>query len=360
MVNRKKSTHESIGTSELNEETTAADSLKADSNPVADPKSKIEMIANVIGAVNATRQEDLVNWFNATMAQFGPNKDHGVPDNSEKNKATLNAKPSAAVGSGGPDQKDPMPKLNVKEDLDKMFDGQELSEDAKQKVATLFEVAVQARVGTEQVRLQEQFETKLTEAVEGINTELTQKVDSYLEYVVESWMNENEVAIESTLRNELMTEFIDGLQKLFTDHYISVPEEKINVLESLTQKVEELEQNLDEIIGVNAALKDEVVESKRKEIFESLSENLTLSQREKFKTLADGVTFDGDLEDYSKKLTTVKDSYFTEKKVATPSNIQEETFEAEPTTPKQPTFDTSMNVYADAITRSQKNTYTKK
>lgn len=346
----KKKTEEVVNNSELNE-TTASDSLKPASNPVDDPKSKIEMIANVIGAVNAAKQEDLVKWFNDTMAQFGPNKDYGVGDNSEKNKSTIDAKPSAA-GTAGPDRKDPTPKLDVKEDLAKMFSGQDLSEDAKQRVSTLFEAAVQARIGLEQTRLEEQFETQLTEAIEQVNTELTQKVDAYLEYVVENWMTENEVAIESTLRNELMTEFIDGLQKLFVDHYIAVPEDKVNVLESLAQKVEELEVNLDSVINENATLKTEVLESKRKEIFESLADNLTLTQREKFKALSEGVDFDGDLENYSKKLTVVKENYFAEKKPAQ-SNIQEESFETEQA-PKQPVYDPSVNRYADAIARTVK------
>lgn len=352
MATKKKIQEEVVNNSELNE-TTASDSLKPASNPVDDSKSKIEMIAHVIGAVNANRQEDLVKWFNDTMAQFGPNKDLGVPDNSEKNKSTIDAKPSAA-GQAGTDRKDPTPKLDVKEDLATMFNGQDLSEETKQKVSTLFEAAVQARVALEQTRLGEQFQTQLTEAVEEINEELSQKVDSYLEYVVENWMSENEVAVESALRNELMSEFIDGLQRLFSDHYISVPEEKIDVLESLANKVDELEKNLDGVIGENATLKSEVLESKKKEIVESLSANLTLTQREKFKSLSEGVDFDGDLEVYSKKLTIVKDNYFTEKKVVAQSNIQEETFEAEPTAPKQPVYDPSVNRYADAISRTVK------
>ena len=135
-----------------------------------------------------------------------------------------------------------LPKLNVKEDLEPMFDGEDLSEEFKEKTATLFEAAVSARTSLEIARLEEEFETKLEEHVSTITEELTSKLDTYLDYAVENWMEENQVAIESALRNEIMEDFLDVLKGLFAEHYIDVPESKVDVLEALADKVETLDR----------------------------------------------------------------------------------------------------------------------
>jgi uncharacterized protein YjgD (DUF1641 family) len=244
-----------------------------------------------------------------------------------------------------------MPKLNVKEDIEEMFNGQDLSEEFKDNVATLFEAAVSARVIAEQTRLEEEYETKLQEEVSSIAEEMTSKLDTYLDYVVENWMKENEVAIESTLRNELAEEFIEGLKNLFAEHYISVPEEKVDVLEAMAEKVEALESRLDETISENVELKNYFVEGQRLEIVSELASDLALTQQDKFSALVEGIEFDGDLDVYAKKLMIVKENYFRNEATSS-SSIEEETFEGEISETRN--IDPSVGRYLAAISRTVK------
>lgn len=336
----------------IDENTLAMDSLKPASRSVSDPKSRIEMMTAVLHGMDTLPKKDLVKWFDQTMAVFGPGKDYGVGDKSGSNQATLDMHPSAAAATKGPKTKYPMPKLGVKEDVEEMFAGQDLSEEFKDKATTLFEAAVTARMITETARLEEEFDAKLEEAVAEINEELTSKVDAYLDYVVESWMKDNEVAIESTLRNEIMEEFIDGLKNLFAEHYIDVPQDKVDVLESLADKVSELESKLDEQISENVEMRRAFVEVERKEVFESMLTDLALSQQEKFAALAEGIDFDGDVETYAKKLAIIKENYFATK-APSESNITEETFEGEVST-QTVSMDPSVSRYVQAISRTTK------
>jgi hypothetical protein len=288
------------------------------------------------------------------MAQFGPGKTYGVGDNSGHNQGSLDMKPSAASTNKGPKTKDGMPKLNMKEDVEEMFAGSDLSEEFKDKASTLFEAAISARIITETARLEEEFEQKLEEQVSVINEELASKIDTYLDYVVENWMKENEVAIESALRNEIMEEFMDGLKNLFSEHYINVPEDKVEVLEALAQKVSELEVKLDETISENAILKGELVEDQARGIFEELASDLALTQQEKFSALAEGIEFDGNLETYAKKLNIIKENYFRTETTTKSSNIEEETFEGEITESTNRYVDPNVNRYVQAIARNVK------
>ena len=155
----------------------------------------------------------------------------------------------------------------------------------------------------------EHVEEHLVEAVEEINQELTEKVDSYLDYVVEQWMEDNEVAIESTLRNELAEEFIDGLKNLFAEHYIDVPEEEVAVVEELSQTVEELETKLNEEIERNVALTGMVSESRKSELTSYVCEGLTTTQAEKLKSLVEGVEYTND-DEFITKISTLRENYF--------------------------------------------------
>lgn len=347
---------------EVLDESAASETLHPNTRPVNDPKSKVEAITRVVGAMASMTKGDMIDFFNQSMAQIGKEAEK-VPSSSEHNKSTINMKPSKAVG-GGSDRKDATPKLDVpgwmklsvKEDAEEMFAGEDLSEDFKAKALVIFEAAVNARAIAEETRLQEEYEEKLAAAIEeGAKTvieELNSKVNSYLDYVVETWMEDNKVAIESTLRAEITNEFIDGLKKLFTEHYIEVPEEKVDVVEALTEKVEALEIQLNGTITENAKLKEAFVEVEKKEIVESYIADLALTERDKFIKLAEGVEFDGDTETYSAKLALVKENYFNKKTVTKPSNITEESFETDDK--KDEVVDAQMARYAAAISRTVK------
>ena len=331
---------------DVHEETLAASSLHPKAAP-GEGMTKIGMMQNVLGKMNTMSKGDLTHWFNATMAQFGPGKDYGVGDNSAQNSATIDSK----LGKG-PKTAYPMPKLNVKEDVEEMFNGQELSEEFKESAATIFEAAVSARLIAETARLEEEYETRISEEVASLSEELSSKLDTYLDYVVENWMKENEVAIESSLRNELTGEFIEGLKNLFAEHYIDVPEDKVNVVEALTEKVSVLENKMDEIISENVELKMGILEAQRGEIFEGVSSDLALTQQEKFSALAEGIEFDGDLDLYTKKLMIIKENYFKNETLTRSSNIEEETFEGNVAVSHN--VDPSVNRYVQAIARTVK------
>jgi hypothetical protein len=333
---------------DLDEETLAASTLKPGAKSVdAGPQSKLGALSAIMSAAGGMSKDDL-NHFAATMAQFGPGKTYGVGDNSAKNASTIDMK-----GGAGPKTKDAMPKLNVKEDIDAMFAGQDLSEEFKESVETLFEAAVSARLTLETARLEEQFENKLQEELSVFQEEVNNKLDSYLNYVVEQWMKDNEVAIESTLRNELMEEFMEGLKTLFAEHYINVPQEKVDVLEALAEKVEVLENKLDEVITENTELKGVLAEESAKNIFEELSADLALTQQEKFASLAEGIEFDGNVETYEKKLKIIKENYFKADKASYSSNIEEETFEGE-LNESTVNIDPVVNRYVQAIAKTIK------
>lgn len=345
-ANRKKKTNEMV------EETLAASTLKPKAAP-GEPMSKIEAMKGVMSSMAGMEKSDLINFFNQVQAQYGPGKDWGVGDKSGSNQATLDMKASDAVASKGPKTRDAMPKLNVKEDIEAMFEGQDLSEEFKESVETLFEAAVSARIIAETARLEEAYEAALHEEIANFNEEVTSKLDTYLDYVVENWMRENEVAIESALRNEIMEDFIEGMKNLFAENYINVPEEKVDVLEALADKVQALEEKLDETISENVELRSTLVEAQAHEIFAEIASDLALTQQEKFSALAEGIEFDGDLDTYAKKLMIVKENYFKNETTATlSSNIEEETFEG--TITESYNVDPVVNRYVQAIARTIK------
>lgn len=329
----------------VKEDTAAASSLKPAAKLIADPaalsSSKIGMMSGVMGAMGSMDKSDMLDFFNSVMGQYGPGKDYGVGDKSGSNKATLNMKPSNAASSA------------VKEDVEDMFVGEELSEEFKEKATILFEAAVNAKVLLEFAKLEEAYAESIQEEISEFKESITEKLDAYLDYVVENFMAENEVAIESTLRNEIMEKVISDLKGVFVENYIDVPEEKIDVIESLAEKVDALEQLLDESILENSEMKSIIAEVAKKEIFEGLSSDLAQTQQEKFLALSEGIEFDGDLEIYTRKLNIIKETYFKKQGTTTPSNINEEVFEGE--TGTEVITNTAVNRYAQAISKTVKS-----
>lgn len=307
-------------TEEQIDETAAQDTLAPNSMPAADPKSKVEYLNQILGALGTASIEDLSKFSNEVQAQYGKNAPITNVADSGHNKSTIKMKPSAAVGS-------------VKEDLEAVFEGQELSEDFKEAATTIFEAALNVRLGLEAAKLEEAYEAKLQEEVDTFSESLTKKLDEYLDYVVENWMEENKVAIESSLRNELTEEFIEGLKVLFTEHYIEIPQDKINVLEAMAEKVETLEARLNEVISENAQYKEQETQALAEAAFEEVSTGLALTQKEKFQQLAEGIEFDGNVDTFKKKLEIIKEKMVKPEVPAT-SMINEETFEEEPAKPQ--------------------------
>lgn len=199
--------------------------------------------------------------------------------------------------------------VDMSEDIDALFAGEELSEDFKDKAKTIFEAAVRAKIEEEIARIEDAYAETLEEQIEEIQEELTSNVDNYLNYVVEQWVQDNEVAIESGLRAELTEEFISGLRNLFSEHYIDIPEEKVSVVEEMASKVAELEEKLNEEIERNVSLNNMINESRRFEILVDACEGLTDTQSEKLKSLSEGLDF-GSATEFKQKIEVLKESYF--------------------------------------------------
>ena len=204
--------------------------------------------------------------------------------------------------------------LDIKSDVDALIGDSDLSEEFKQKAATIFEAAIKSKVKAEAQRLEGEYETKLKENTESHKAEMVEKVDSYLNYVVEEWMKENQIAIERGIKGEIAEDFIGGLKKLFEDHYIDVPDEKYNVLEDQASKIEELEKKLNESIDKNVELNKANGELKRQDIIDETSEDLADTAKEKFNKLAEEVEYSNE-NDFRTKVKTIKESYFGKKEV---------------------------------------------
>ena len=200
--------------------------------------------------------------------------------------------------------------IEMREDIAALFgDDESISEEFKLKAATIFEARVFDRLSQLEEELEGHYASMLSEAVEQVKEDLAEKVDDYLNYVVEQWMEKNEIAIESGLRSELTEDFINGLRNLFTEHYIDIPEEKVDLVEELSTKVEELQNKLNEEVQYNVQIRKQLIESIKNEIAVEVCEGLTFTQFEKIKTLAESVEFSTE-EEYKLKLETIRENYF--------------------------------------------------
>ena len=208
------------------------------------------------------------------------------------------------------EEKKEMMKKKMKEDVDALFsDDSTISEEFKSKAATIFEARVTDRIQQIEEEVEIRYASMFEEAVEEVKSDLTNKVNDYLEYVVEQWMADNEIAIESGLRSEITEDFIAGLRNLFAEHYIDVPEDKVDLVDELAGKVEELEEKLNEEIEHGIELRKHLIESTKQEIVRTVCEGLTDTQVEKIKSLAESVDFSTE-EEYQEKLDTIRENYF--------------------------------------------------
>jgi len=202
--------------------------------------------------------------------------------------------------------------INVKDDVDALVNGEELSEEFKTKAATIFEAAIISRVKTEVAKLEEEFDAKLEEAKAENKEALVEKVDGYLNYVVEQWIKNNELALEHGIKSEILEGFVSGLKGLFEEHYIDIPEEKFDVLGSMEQENEDLKAKLDEQVAANVELTQTINDAKRSDILKNVSESMTDVEKEKFFGLAEELSFE-DEETFTKKVQTIRENYFTGK-----------------------------------------------
>ena len=200
--------------------------------------------------------------------------------------------------------------IDVEEDINALISGEELSEEFQEKARTIFETAIRTKVAEIKEEMKSEYEQALVEEIAAVKTELSERTDSYLEYVADEWMSENQLAVEHGLKTEMTESFLTGMRSLFEDHYVTIPEEKYDVIHSMVEKLDEMEDKLNEQINKNVALNKRLSESVADVILAEVSEGLALSQKEKLASLAENVEFESE-SNYREKLETLRDSYFS-------------------------------------------------
>lgn len=328
--------------------------------------SHSQMVADMMGAFAAIDKSSKTDWYNKMIeiSKSYFNQDKG---DSEANKSSIDAHPSDAEGSNGHGEKMPfggdqnpaavtkVAAEAVKQDVANLLEGTEgLTEEFKERAQVIFEAAVNARVMIEAERLEEEAAEFVADQVAVLAEAMEEKVGTYLEYVAEEWMSQNEVAIESALRNEIAADFIGKLRDLFIENNINIPEEQVEVVDELAAKVDELETKLAEQIQENAELRHGQEEAARVAAIAEMSEGLTLASAEKFKQLAEGIEY-SDLEDFSKKLTMVREGFKAVKTSTVETLLEDTSNDAE--TVQNLTENTEvvhgpMSRYVDAIRRT--------
>jgi hypothetical protein len=271
---------------------------------VSVPKTKNQMLKNIYDQINGMLKGDLATKYEDIMAATDLSI---VKEEEEEEEKEEKVRTKAAV-------KTEDIKIDVKDDVDALVQGEEgLTEDFKEKASTIFEAAVQAKVVEEVNSKMEELEAQLksdaSSESEEFAKELTEKVDGYLTYIVEEWMKENELAIERGIRTELVEDFMSGLKTLFTEHYIDLPEEKVDMVDDLFTKVEDLEGQLDEEINRGVELQKELSQFKKDDALRGATKDLADTETEKISKLAEGIEYENE-EQYIEKLNVLKESYF--------------------------------------------------
>ena len=244
-------------------------------------------------------------------------------------------------------------KIDVEDDLNALIAGEELSEEFQEKARTIFEAAIRTKVAEITETVKAQYEETLVEEVKAIKEELQDRLDSYLEYVADEWVSENELAIEHGLKTEMTESFLEGMKKLFEDHYVTIPEEKYDVIESMVDKLDEMESKLNEQIDKNVALNKRLAESTADVIFAEVTEGLAQTQRDKLATLAESVEFESE-NGYREKLETLKESYFPSNTSTPNSKSENLTEESEATDYQSKAVSSVMERYLQTMTRVAK------
>jgi len=310
------------------------------------PTTKAAMIKALFDKVNGLKKEEVsAKWKDLMDVAEAEDLGGPTPTDSDPTKDEVGKKKKKIKIS--------MPEINVKEDIDALVEGEELSEEFKTKASTIFEAAVHQKVmeiSTEKIEdLEKEYQNDLQEEIVTFRDELTEKVDGYLNYVVEEWMKENELALDSSLKSELTEEFMGGLKTLFTEHYIEVPDEKVDIVESLYDKVEELEEKLNSQIDDNVKVTDELNEYRKNKILEEVCDDLADTQSEKMKTLVEGVSYENDADDFENKVKTIKESYFPNQ-TKQDANVEQESDDSP--TEETPEMTNIMEAYSKAIARN--------
>ena len=290
-----------------------------DSNKLKEPAGTLKQVKDVVNAKAAPAEEVEVDEDQEVVSEAEATEEEVVSEEevaADEVVAEAEETEEELVEEEG---------IDIEADVQALFEGEELSEEFQSKARTIFETAITSKVETIKEQLIESYQEALVEEVVAIKEELGERVDSYLEYVADEWFQENALAVEAGLKSEITESFLDGMKGLFEEHYVTIPEEKYDVLESMVDKLDEMEGKLNEQIERNVSLNRRLAESSADGILAAVSEGLADTQKEKLASLAENVEFESEA-DYREKLTTLRSSYFPES-ASTPStseNISEE------------------------------------
>lgn len=271
------------------------------------PKLKSDMLDGLVAHMKGLKKEELAALYSSTLMTEEDEEEEEEEDEEEAEESKKVAKESI-------DQV--VDSLDVSDDVNALVEGEELSEEFKTKAATIFESAVKSKVRAELEKIQEENDKVIEEMAESTINDMTEKVDDYLNYVVEQWMEENQLAIERGLKGEIAEDFISGLKNLFEDHYIDVPDEKYDILEANLTRIEELEEKLNKQMDENIQLRKAKGELVKESLIADVANGMTDTETEKFQSLVEDVEF-SDEETYTEKLQTIKESYFGTQEVLT-------------------------------------------
>jgi SHS2 domain-containing protein len=322
-----------------------------DSAKLKDPALTLAQVKDVVNAKamkaeEAETEEEVIEEEEATTDEVVAEEEATSEEESEEVVAEEETSEEEVI-------EEEEEKIDIEADVAALIEGEELSEEFQNKARTIFEGAIRSKVAEIKEELQESYAQALVEELDKIKEGLTERVDAYLEYVADEWMDENKLQVEAGLKTEMTESFLEGMKSLFEEHYVTIPEEKYDVLNSMVDKLDEMESKLNEQIDRNVALNRRLAESTADGVFASVAEGLADTQKEKLATLAENVEFESET-DYREKLETLKESYFPSKTSApksTSENLSEEVSTdeviSEETTPR-------MQAYLDVLSRAAK------
>ena len=286
-----------------------------DSAKLKDPGATLSQVKDVVNAkaAKAEAMKKMAEETEEDEEDFIAEEEvtEAMEEGEDEEEETPKKKKKGGKEEAEDEDEDEMKKeeFNIEEDVNALLAGEELSEEFQEKARTIFETAIRSKVAEIKEELQETYEQALVEEIEVIKEGLTDRVDAYLEYVADEWIAENALAVEHGLKTEMTESFLAGMKGLFEDHYVSIPEDRYDVIESMVDKLDEMEEKLNEQIERNVALNRRLAESVADVIFADVAEGLALSQKDKLASLAENVEFDSEA-NYREKLVTLRESYF--------------------------------------------------
>ena len=316
-----------------------------DSNKLKTPGATLKQVKDVVtkGAKAAEAVSDEVEEGQEVVAE--------APEVSEEETELHNKVEEAITSEEVVEEEDEKIEINVEDDINALISGQELSEEFQEKARMIFETAINSKVAVIKEEMEKKYEEALQEGLEASKIELTERVDSYLEYVSGEWLEENSLAVEQGLKAEMSESFLTGMKTLFEEHYVSIPDDKYDVLESMVNKLDDMEEKLNEQIDKNVALNKRLSESTSDGILSDVSEGLAVTQKDKLASLAESVEFEGE-SDYREKLVTLRNSYFPTRQVTSTQSEDSEMLSESKETVARPTG--SMDNYLTALQRITK------